>query len=200
MKILLLFAFFIHWTFLFSQNFNKSGEFNNNNGQLGEYISIYNHPKAKGVNLKLKVPLGWEVAEGDRPNIVKKFVNHGNTYLVLIKDNVTFLSRKQIRESFQKENLANELIQEIISGLKQPKIINQSVVSIDNYPALQFTFTCNVERLGYIIPLRMMCWAILYEDKLIYLQSTSYNNQSFKELEHLYLSITNSVVFPEQYN
>ena len=165
MKILLLFAFIFQGTSLLSQNFNLTGEINN--GQLGEYISIYNHPKAKGVNLKLKVPLGWEVAEGDRPNIVKKFVNHGNTYLVLIKDNVTFLSRKQIRESFQKENLANVLIQEIISGLKQPKIINQSVVSIDNYPALQFTFTCNVERLGYIIPLRMKCWAILYEDKLI---------------------------------
>ena len=72
----------------------KSTEFSTFNFKLGEYISIKDHPKAKEVNLKLKVPVGWEVKEGDRPNIVKKFVNEGNTYLIIIKDNVTFFSRK----------------------------------------------------------------------------------------------------------
>ena len=43
--------------------------------QLGEYISYKNHPKAKGVNIKIKDPLAFEKQEGDRPNIVAKFNN-----------------------------------------------------------------------------------------------------------------------------
>jgi hypothetical protein len=186
--------------FLFGRPQLEYTEFNPSITQLGEYISIKDHPKAKGVNLKLKVPLGWKVEEGDRPNVVKKFVNNGNVYLILIKDNATFFTRKQIRNSFIKENLADELIKELVSSLKQPKIISKVVITVDNYPTLQFTFTCNVERMGFIIPVRMKCWAIMYEDKFIYLQSSSFNNAKFDELEQLYSSITNSLVFPEQYN
>ena len=35
-------------------------------------FSIKDHPKAKGINLKLRVPVGWEIEEAQGPNIVKK--------------------------------------------------------------------------------------------------------------------------------
>ena len=63
--------------------------------QLGEYLSLKDHPKAKGVNMKIKVPIGWEVKDGDRPNIVKKFIKGDNVYLIQIRDNITFFSRNK---------------------------------------------------------------------------------------------------------
>jgi len=178
----------------------KSNEFSTFNFTLGEYISIKDHPKAKEVNLKLKVPVGWEVKEGDRPNIVKKFTNEGNTYLILIKDNVTFFSRKQIREILQEDNLVNEFVQEVSSSLKNPQVINQSIVTVDSYPAIQLKVKGKMERLGYTFPMIMNCWVVFYEDKIIFLQAMGINNPEFRALEQLYQLITNSVIFPEQYN
>ena len=185
---------------IFCQNFSETNGHSNVKIQLGEYISIKDHPKAKGVNMKLKAPIGWEISEGDRPNVVKKFVKDGNSFIVLVKDNVTFFSRKEIKELFKDDKFTNEFIQELGSTLHSLQLIDKSVVTIDNYPALSFKVSGNVERTGLRFPVIMKCWLIFYEDKVVYLQSAGINNTNFKLLEFLYTSITNSVIFPEQYN
>lgn len=178
----------------------KSTEFSTFNLALGEYVSIKDHPKAKGVNLKLKAPVGWEVKEGDRPNIVKKFTNEGNTYLILIKDNVTFFSRKQIREAFKQNNFLEEFTQEASSLFKNPKVIEQSVVNIDSYPSIHFKVKGEMEYSGLTFPYILKCWVVFYEDKIISLQAMGIDNPEFRALEYIFSMITNSVIFPEQYN
>lgn len=178
----------------------KSNEFSTFNIELGEYVSIKDHPKAKEVNLKLKVPVGWDVKEGDRPNIVKKFTNEGNTYLILIQDNVTFFSRKQIREALQEDNFVKDFVQEASSFLKNLQVIDQSIVTIDTYPTVQFKVKGKMERSGLTFPIIMKCWVVFYEDKIIFLQAIGVDNSEFRALELLYTLITNSVIFPEQYN
>jgi len=178
----------------------KSNEFSTFNFDLGEYLSIKDNPKAKEVNLKLKVPIGWDVKEGDRPNIVKKFVNEGNTYLILIKDNMTFFSRNESKELLRDENLVKEFVQESSSFLKNPEVLDQSVVTLDTYPTVQFKVKGTMERSGLTIPIIMKCWVVFYEDKIVFLQSMGIETTEFRALEQLYFLITNSVIFPEQYN
>jgi hypothetical protein len=168
--------------------------------QIGEYLSIKDHPKAKGVNLKIQVPVGWEVKEGDRPNIVKKFVKGDNLYLIQIFDNVTFYSRKQSRESLQKESFVSDLIQKESSFLKNFEVLEQSIITIDTYPAIQYKVKGEIEQMGNKVSFIMKSWLILYEDKFIILQSMASNNLNFNENEQLYSLITNSVIFPEHYN
>lgn len=177
----------------------KSNEFSTFNFKLGDYVSIKDHPKAKEVNLQLKVPVGWEVKEGDRPNVVKKFVNEGNTYLILIKDNVTFFSRNQIREALKEDNYVKEFVQESSSFLKSLQVIDQSVVTIDTYPAIQFKVKGKMERAGFTFSFIMKSWVVFHEDKIIFLQSMGIDNHDYRELEELFSLITNSVIFPEQY-
>lgn len=178
----------------------KSNEFSMFNYELGEYLSIKDHPKAKDVNLKVKVPVGWDVKEGDRPNIVKKFVNEGNIYLILIKDNMTFFSRNESKELLQDENFVKEFVIESSSFLNNPEVLDQSVMTLDTYPTVQFKVKGTMERSGITIPMIMKFWFIFYEDKIVTLQSGGMDNVEFKSLEQLYSSITNSVIFPEQYN
>lgn len=177
----------------------KANEFSTYNYKLGNYLSIKDHPKSKGVNLKLKVPKDWEINEGDRPNIVKKFEKDGNTYLILIKENMTFFSRKEIKEIFQDNNSLLEFVQESSSIMNEPKILEQSLVTIDTYPTIQFKVKGTMERSGLRLPTIMRCWGIFYEDKIIFLQSFGFTNAEFTALEQLYFLITNSVIFPEQY-
>ena len=98
------------------------------------------------------------------------------------------------------DKFTNEFIQELVSTLQSLQLINKSVVTVDNYPAISFKVTGNIERTGLKFPVIMKCWLIFYEDKVVYLQSAGINNSNFKLLEFVYTSITNSVIFPEQYN
>jgi len=178
----------------------KSYELSNLNFSLGDYISIEGHPKAKGVNLKLKQPNGWELEEGDRPNIVKKFVYQTNYYMIIIKENYTFFSKNQARELLSDDEIVNEFISEFSSILRNTEILNQRIVTIDKYPTLEFTIRGNMERSGYIQKRIAKYWLILYEDKIVLLQGGSLDGKEFNTLESLYDLITNSVIFPEQYN
>ena len=178
----------------------KSIEFSIFNFQLGDYISIKDHPKAKGVNLKIKMPIGWEDKEGNLPNIVKKFEFQGNLYLITILDNINFFSRKEIGEMLQNQKFVKEYVQEGISFLKFPVVLEQSIVSIDSYPAIYFKVKGESDRTGFSKLEIMKCWVVFYEDKIVLFQSIGLDNPEFRALEQLYLQITYSVIFPDQYN
>lgn len=178
----------------------KSIEFSNLNFGLGDYISIKGHPKAKGVNLKLRKPKGWELKEGDRPNIVKKFMYETNSYMILVKNNITFFSRNEVRELFSDKEYVNELILEYISFAKKTELLDHRIITVDRYPTLEFTWTGQMNRSGIKFSMISKNWIIFYEDKIVNLHCSSLKNKEFKNLENLYNLITNSVIFPEQYN
>jgi len=178
----------------------KSAEFSYLDFELGDFISINDHLKAKGVNLKLKYPIGWKIEEGDRPNIVKKFVYKNNSFMIIVKDNITFFSRNEIRELFKDKEYINEFVTDASSFLQNPEILYQSIVTVDRYPTLLFTLKGKMERSGIKMDLIFKNWIVFYEDKIVYLQCGGLDNNEFNTLEKLYTSITNSVIFPEQYN
>jgi len=178
----------------------KSHELTDLNFTLGEYISIEGHPKSKDVNMKLRTPIGWEIAEGDRPNIVKKFLYKNNNYMIIVKDNIMFFSRNEIRELLSDDDYVNEFLSEASSLLTNPQILNHRVVSVDKYPSLEFTMRGEMERLGIKMSIKQKCWMVFFEDKIVYLQCGGLDNNEFTALEKLYDLITNSVIFPEQYD
>jgi hypothetical protein len=177
----------------------KSNEFSNLNFTLGDYLSIKGHPKAKDVDFKIKIPVGWEIKEGDRPNVIKTFTHKGNTFLIIIKDNATFFSRNEARQ-FLKPDYVEELIAESSSSLKNTETLNSQIITIDTYPAVEFTIRGNKESSGYDIRLIMKSWLIFYEDKIVLLQCAGLDGKEFKTLESLYNLIASSVIFPEQYD
>lgn len=178
----------------------KWNEFSNLNFTLGEFVSIKEHPKAKGVNLKIKQPIGWEIIEGDRPNIVKKFVYKNNSYMIIVKDNFTFFSRNEVKELLNSSEFKDEFIINSMTSLTNPEILNQRIITIDKYPTLEFTVSGRMERLGINMKMIMKNWMIFYEDKIVLLQCGGIDSKEFNTLEGLYFSITNSLIFPEQYN
>ena len=178
----------------------NSIEFSTYNFELGEYMSIKDHVKSKGVNLKLKVPQGWEVKEGDRPNVVKKFTKDVNSYMILIKDNVTYFSRSEVKEFLSDESFVNEFVEESCSWINNYEVIDKSVVTVDNYPCITYKVRGEKESQGVTLPLIIRCWFVFYEDKIVFLQGMGFNNREFRALEPLYSRITRSVIFPDQYN
>jgi len=179
----------------------KSREFSNLYFKLGRYINIKDHPKSKSVNLKIKSPIvGWEIEEGDRPNIVYKFVYKTNYYMILIKENVMFFSKNEAKELLNDKAYVNELLIEISSLLRDVEIMSHKIVTVDTYPTLEYVMKGKKERMGKELNVIIKAWVLFYEDKFVNLQCMSFDAKEFKILEKLYDSITNSVIFPDQYN
>jgi hypothetical protein len=178
----------------------KSNEFSDLNFNLGKYKSINGHPKAKDVNMKIKSPVGWEVKEGNYPNVVTIFVYKTNSYTISVKDNFTFLSRNEVRELFANKEYVNDIITATTSSFINPIVINHRIVTINTYPTLEYTVSASVERSGVKLKTIMKYWMIYYEDKIVFLQFMSFDRKTFDALERLCNSITNSIIFPEQYN
>ena len=107
---------------------------------LGDYISYKSHPKAKGVNIKIKDPLGFEKLEGDRPNVVAKYNNRDENlvYTFVISELPLFFSRNEVREYLFSESsnlIASELVKEYGGEL-----ISSRFTEIDRYPAIEYVF------------------------------------------------------------
>ena len=98
------------------------------------------------------------------------------------------------------ESFVNESVEEFSSHMKNFEVIDKSVLTIDTYPSVTFKARGEVERLGATIQMIMRCWAVYYEDKIVFLMSIGTDNDEFLALEQLYFRITNSVIFPDQYN
>lgn len=120
--------------------------------------------------------------------------------MIIVKDNITFFSRNEIRELLSDDEYVNEFLSEASSFLAKPEILNHSIVSVDKYPSLTFIMRGELERLGIKMSIIQKCWMIFFEDKIVYLQCGGLDNKEFSALEKLYDLITNSVIFPEQYN
>ena len=89
---------------------------------------------------------------------------------------------------------------ETTSFLVNREVLSQQIVTIDRYPTLEFMVKGQKEKTGLNLSVILKYWIIYYEDKIIFLQCAGLDDDEFYELEYLYNLITNSVIFPEQYN
>lgn len=169
---------------------------------LGNYISYKSHPKSKGVNIKIKNPLGFEKLEGDRPNIVAKYSNKENNlvYTLLIVDMPMFFSRNNVQDFVFVDN-SSTIAKEFLSAMGVGgNYVSSRYMKIDNYPTLEYIFDLEREILeGLKLKMRSINWVIYYEDKMIQLGGMA-SQENFDQFKHIFSIITNSVVFEDQYN
>ena len=57
-----------------------------------------------------------------------------------------------------------------------------------------------MEITGVKLSVIIKSWMVFYEDKIVLFQSMGIDNNEFIALEQIYTQITNSIIFPDQYN
>ena len=165
--------------------------------KLGDYLDLTNHSKSNGIEYKLRPPSGWEVAEGIRPHIVKKFndKSSNSSFMILMKETGVFLTKKEIREELRNNDFQKELIDSALwteeGGSMNYTLIDYNLVSVDNYPFLYVKADFEGERLGVKIESIAHIWISFIEDQSI-------NFMGFGNYQDMF-QIMNSVVFLNQY-
>ncbi len=131
--------------------------------ELGERINTREHAKAKGVEMHINAPFGWEILEGKGPNVVKRFEGDGGMYSVIVYDNLTFFSRRAARELLNDPNERESILAVHYNTFNDCKISDCSVVTVGTYPALEYTIRGWQERMG--VKLSMVCkqWIVYFK-------------------------------------
>ena len=190
-KILLIIIF----NYLTINNYSQSSS-------LVHHVSVSGHKKAKGVDLQIKYPYGWELEEGNRPNIVKKFTRNGSSYMIIINEGETFFSRKEVAKLLEDEK--EEFVKTMINGLESDvysslEVLEYKIVNVDLYPSLQVQYKGFISNTVMNVKTRFCTtsWTIIYEDKVVTLMGVDITKDFSNQ--NLFRLITNSVMFPEQY-
>lgn len=123
------------------------------------------NPKSQGIWITVKYPQGWEAKEGERPNIVKKFVLNKPTYSVMMMLQVKKVPKEAIPEM---PNLSIADWTEVFSELT-PGAIATGIKKIhhENRPGVIGDVTMKLERAGISAWQKQRIMYIFFKDVMI---------------------------------
>jgi len=164
--------------------------------------------KAKGVAFSIEAPKTWMAKEGNRPNIVQKFVSDNGRglelLLVLIKE-MPLQPREKITEKDILEILNPKDIKDVLPD--GSIYINSGKLTLENLPGYWVHFKTSMSRVRNSVDMEIIMYTIFFKDKMIQIQGqvmTSINGEpgdsgGFKKYEKLFDIMTNSFVIANMY-
>ena len=164
------------------------------------------HPKAKGSDWQIKVPISWKVIEADRPNIIKKFISDygsGEESIMIMTQDLELpkdykVSKEEINELFSEKEV-------IKMTPKGAKFISFNKVTIDNYSGgvMEVELKQTNEDDKSVISIRMVQYMFIANGKMYLLQGTVNDDKDLaskmKKFTPLFKMVAKSIVENEQY-
>lgn len=132
---------------------------------LNSKFDTKNHPKAKGVWATIRYPTGWQVKEGERPNIVKKFSGDYNGMFVV-------LSLQILNAGGPVENECSAMKPAEFSDAFSDRANNQVVVNVnkskhEEKPAFIYEMQSIVERAGMSVSTSHKVMTVCHKNTLV---------------------------------
>lgn len=192
---------------LFKSGYEKNPEREFLDGYKFKY-STNGSGKAKGVGFSIESPKTWVAKEGNRPNIVQKFVSENGRglelLLILIKE-VPLQPGEKITEKDVLQILNPKDIQEFLpdGGV----YLNSGKFTLENLPGFWVHFKVDMARVRNTVGMETIMYTIFYKNKMIQIQGqvmTSINGEAaerggLKKYEKLFDLMANSFVISNMY-
>ena len=182
------------------------------NAQLGSYYNGKYHSKSKGLEWKMKKPLGLTQKEADRPNIVQKWIKGTGTnavaIMVMVKNapELRDFSKREIASEFQNAMVQKEFKDEVVSGIFGSYGISSTKSTVkyyvlDNYPGIQMYMAGDIRRLDKKIRMYQVMTMVFIPEKgkALAVLLTSGSQAQLDKYMRQYTQAMNSIVIPHQY-
>ena len=192
---------------LFKSGYEKNPEREFLDGYKFKY-STNGAGKAKGVAFSIEFPKTWVAKEGNRPNIVQKFVSEngrGLEFLLILIKEIPLQPGEKITEKDISEILNPKDIQDFIpdGGV----YLNSGKLTLENLPGFWVHFKMDMARMRNTVGMETIMYTIFYKNKMIQIQGqvmTSINGEptergGLKKYEKLFDLMANSFVISSMY-
>jgi len=172
-------------------------------GQKVKYDSK-GHPKAKGVHMTIEYPKSWQAQEGERPNIVQKFIGKTDNGLsvqciLLIKD-TPFLMRFAGDAVFTPEFM-RDLVKEMGA-----EYVNGATTKIEQQSAGWMIYKQDMERAGFKMTAYSLQYMVMYKRKWVQvqfmiggLQGDEGTQSLFNSYVPLFQTMANTIIFQDKW-
>lgn len=175
-------------------------------GQLGEYWSSKGNQKAKGLTFQIRVPLGFDQRDADRPNIVQKWVKDGtdNSKMVSVMTAVKYLPEEV--QGFGKNEWTQYLkyeggIDDYAEEWKQlGSAENVTFIKLDNYPGFYNDGFIETQRFDVVFKFYYYNISLFVDNYHFTFTMHSLEKSVLESNYSLFLLLSNSIIFPGQYN
>jgi hypothetical protein len=124
-----------------------------------------NHVKAKGVWLTVRYPSGWIAKEGERPNIVQKFVGDYQGLFVTLMLHIEDAGGAV--ESECRSMSSNEFAESLRDGNDNMRVYALKKTTHENKPAFMYDIEIKMARAGIQATLSHRAMSICYKNTLI---------------------------------
>lgn len=192
---------------LFKSGYEKHPEREFLDGYKYKYITN-GTGKAKGVAFSIEAPKTWAAKEGNRPNIVQKFVSENGRGLELL---LVFIKEMPLPpgEIITAKDVAEILnpidIKDFLPG--GAEYITSGKLTVENLPGFWVHFKMNGSRVRNSIGIETIMYTIFYKNKMIQIQgqvTTSVNGKpiergGLKQYGKLFDLMVNSFVVASMY-
>jgi hypothetical protein len=175
-------------------------------GQLGEYWSSKGNLKAKGLTFQVRVPLGFDQRDADRPNIVQKWVKDGtdNSKMVYVMTAVKYLPEEL--QGFGKNEWTQYLkyeegIDDYVEERKQlGSSENVRFIKLDNYPGFYNDGFMERMQLDVVFKIYYYNISVFVDNYYFLITMQSFEKSVLESNYSLFLRLSNSIIFLGQYN
>lgn len=162
------------------------------------YYSTLNNPRAKGLDLKIRIPNSFILKDGYRPNVALKFIDANlNMIMVLIYKSPDFIGvefNQSNYEEFCESNIADMSKNNMVS-----RLISCDMLVIENLPAVSMVGEILGKRLNLEITSYNNTYFVFYRDYLIEINFVSVDMQKLLTLENTIYQVLNSIVINDMY-
>jgi hypothetical protein len=167
------------------------------------------HSKAKGVSLRLTVPLSWIAAEGERPNIVQKFKSkcgHGSDEVMIQVMSLPLPDGAKLEEQDLEQMFADESLKEMVPA--GAILIETRSITLEGQPAGRLDYEQSAERLDKMVFIRNETFVTACGTCLIMLSCNTAGvltesdslRARFATMQPTYALIANSLVLVDRYS
>lgn len=172
-------------------------------------FSTAGHPKSKGINMVLAYPNSWLAMEGERPNIVQKFISDGGQGLelaVIIAKTLplpagTVISERELKEFYTPAQMKGMLP----SGAT---FIHAERTKLEGLPAGILEYSMRGESAGKTIDSQFISYIFIYGTTMVFLQCAVSTGQTttpallarqMDNFKPLFFLMANSIVLPDKW-
>ena len=165
-------------------------------------FEVNNHPKSKGLNFSITEPISFERVDGKRPNILFNWLKNRDdlinrvTISIMINDlpKEIQMSKKEWIQYLKYDTGILDFTSNFENVQKQKYIV------VESYPGVLFNRTDERQRIDFERKTFNRTCILFVEDKMFSINMTASSLSNLELNEKTFLSMINSIVFPEQYN
>lgn len=168
------------------------------------------HPKAKGVHFQIDYPASWKAREGERPNILSKFVSEngrGFESVMLTVKELPISGGKKISDADIQDLFSDDGVKFLLGLPRDARFISSARIKLEGLPGAMVNYEWEGQRLDMVFRTRNLTFITLFNDKLIFIDcgviatkgQTHEIETRIKRLEPLFKLIANSLMVRDRW-